>query len=149
MIDIYDEKGLLLPSQIRLLQSAAASALNSEGLAGSLDITVVERSSIRFLNLSNRGIDKETDVLSFPTVTTGQLPGDGFWGDVAICPEYVGEQAKLAGSALINELVLLVIHGVLHLIGHDHCAPKEEMRMFEAQRQILERVGVDYETNNS
>ena len=149
MISVYDEACLLTALQKGRLQKAAALALNSEGLLGGLDISVVDRSSIRLLNLTNRGIDEETDVLSFPTVESGQIPEDGFWGDVVICPEYIKTQAELSGKRLILELALLVIHGVLHLMGYDHSACEDEARMFRAQRQILERAGLDYEADDS
>lgn len=83
-----------------------------------------------------------TDVLSFPMDEL--VPGDnlsvapeGILGDIVVCPEFASAQAEKAGHPAINEMLLLVTHGILHLLGFDHAEPDEEREMFGLQNQIL------------
>ena len=83
-----------------------------------------------------------TDVLSFPMDelrpgTEDQPTPPGLLGDVVLCPQVAEAQAKTAGHPLIDELLLLTAHGILHLLGFDHAEPDEEREMFELQRQLL------------
>jgi probable rRNA maturation factor len=83
-----------------------------------------------------------TDVLSFPMDEL--VPGDnlsvapeGILGDIVVCPDFAAEQAEKAGHPAINEMLLLITHGILHLLGFDHAEPDEEREMFALQNQIL------------
>ena len=82
-----------------------------------------------------------TDVLSFPMdeLEPGGRPdapdpGPSMLGDIVLCPQFAAEQAKAAGHSLGQELALLTVHGVLHLLGYDHAEPDEEKEMFALQR---------------
>ena len=59
-------------------------------------------------------------------------------GDIVLCPEFASKQAAAAGHTLGQELALLTVHGVLHLLGYDHAEPDEEKEMFALQGQLLE-----------
>jgi probable rRNA maturation factor len=59
-------------------------------------------------------------------------------GDIVLCPQFAADQAAAAGHSLGQELALLTVHGVLHLLGYDHAEPDEEKEMFALQRQLLE-----------
>ena len=83
-----------------------------------------------------------TDVMSFPMDEL--RPGDesrvsppGLLGDVVLCPEVAADQARAAGHALEEELLLLTTHGILHLLGYDHAEPQDEQEMFALQRRLL------------
>jgi probable rRNA maturation factor len=83
-----------------------------------------------------------TDVLSFPMDEL--RPGDedslsnsGILGDIVVCPQVAALQASAAGHQMIDEILLLITHGMLHLVGFDHSEPKEEKEMFGLQREIL------------
>ena len=65
-------------------------------------------------------------------------PGPALLGDVVLCPAVAAEQAEQAGHALDDELHLLTVHGVLHLLGYDHAEPDEEREMFALQNDILD-----------
>ncbi len=83
-----------------------------------------------------------TDVLSFPMDELrpgreGAPSEPGLLGDVVLCPEVAATQAKTAGHATAEELLLLATHGILHLLGYDHADPEEEKEMFELQRRLL------------
>ena len=86
---------------------------------------------MRRLNREFRKIDRPTDVLSFPADVPGLL------GDVAIDVPYAARQARRRGHALDREVQLLLVHGVLHLLGHDHAEPEEHAVMFGLQDRLL------------
>ena len=84
-----------------------------------------------------------TDVLSFPMDelrpgTEAEPTSPGLLGDIVVCPSYAEGQAEKAGHPLINEILLLVTHGILHLLGYDHAEPDEEREMFGLQKDILD-----------
>lgn len=83
-----------------------------------------------------------TDVLSFPMDelrpgNEGEPTPAGLLGDVVLCPDVAAEQARQAGHSTAEELLLLTVHGILHLLGFDHAEPAEEKEMFRLQRQLL------------
>ncbi len=85
-----------------------------------------------------------TDVLSFPMdeLRPGSdlLPSpEGVLGDIVVCPQVAIRQAEVAGHPMMNEILLLVTHGMLHLVGFDHAEPEEEKEMFGLQRELLEK----------
>ena len=85
-----------------------------------------------------------TDVLSFPMDElrpgSEEVPSpEGVLGDIVVCPQVAARQAKVAGHDPINEILLLVTHGMLHLVGFDHATPSEEQEMFSLQRSLLEK----------
>jgi len=84
-----------------------------------------------------------TDVLSFPMdeLRPGSdlVPSpEGVLGDIVVCPQVAQRQAETAGHPAINEILLLVTHGMLHLVGFDHAEPEEEKEMFSLQRKLLD-----------
>lgn len=83
-----------------------------------------------------------TDVLSFPMDELrpgrdGETSEPGILGDIVLCPEVAARQAREAGHSTVEELLLLTVHGLLHLLGFDHADPEEEEEMFALQRQLL------------
>lgn len=83
-----------------------------------------------------------TDVLSFPMDELRPGSSDrptppGLLGDIVVCPEIAALQAKEAGHEPVDEMLLLVAHGLLHLLGFDHAEPEDERIMFALQREIL------------
>ncbi len=70
-------------------------------------------------------------------------PGPSMLGDIVLCPPFAADQAAAAGHSLGQELALLTVHGVLHLLGYDHAEPDEEKEMFALQRQLLEEWVAD------
>ncbi|HRQ31500.1 MAG TPA: rRNA maturation RNase YbeY, partial [Anaerolineales bacterium] len=88
------------------------------------------------------GIDSPTDVLSFPASESDPDTGSPYLGDILISIPRAKAQAKIAGHALELEIQLLIVHGVLHLLGHDHAQPKEKAKMWKAQKEILESLGL-------
>ncbi len=100
----------------------------------------VER--IQELNREYAGDDRATDVLSFPDGSPEPESGRRYYGDVVVAVPVAEQQARAAGHGLASEMALLVVHGVLHLLGHDHARAGDRARMEAAQREILGALGI-------
>lgn len=104
------------------LRDAAAAALEAAGLTeGHISVTIVSADRIRELNRDHLGRDAPTDVLSFPVDGHGDVAGPRELGDVVVCPEHTADMTEA------------VVHGVLHLAGHDHEADGGEMLALQAR----------------
>ena len=103
----------------------ATKALAAIGKSESATIAFVSDKRIRELNRQFRGIDKPTDVLSFPADETSNL------GDVAVSVETAAVQAKDNGLSFDHEIAQLILHGLLHLSGYDHETDNGEMNRLE------------------
>ncbi len=99
-----------------------------------VSVSIVSNEEIRQLNSQYRGIDKETDVLSFP------LDDEMYLGDIVISMEKVREQAESLAQSVERELCFLTVHSMLHLYGYDHMEPEEEEAMIEMQKHIMQIV---------
>ena len=127
-----------------LLSDAANAALEHEShsLDSELSIVLTDDARLHQLNRDYLGIDAPTDVLSFPASETDPETGARYIGDILISIPRARAQADAAGHPLESEVQLLVVHGVLHLLGHDHAQAGEKARMWKAQAEILERLGL-------
>lgn len=125
-----------------LLERAALTVLAHQSADGDLTIVLTDDAQLRELNRDYLGIDAPTDVLSFPASETDPETGHRYLGDILISVPRAGEQARAAGHALEDEAQLLVVHGALHLLGYDHAGVDEKARMWQAQAEILERLGL-------
>jgi probable rRNA maturation factor len=129
-------RGLLPRLRVRL--PALLAALGRAGQAVSLLLTDDRR--IRTLNRRWRGIDRPTDVLSFPA---HDPPGRGpELGDVAISIDTAARRAGRAGRPLRDEVERYLVHGLLHLAGHDHHEPAEAAAMAAEEARLLGEVGL-------
>lgn len=116
----------------------AEAALLAEGAVGELTLTFVDRDEMTELNAEHMGIDGPTDVLSFPLDPFGaDGPGPTLAGDVVICPAVAAEAAPTHAGTLDDELALLTVHGVLHVVGYDHAEPDETRRMRTRELELL------------
>ena len=115
-----------------------------------LSVLLVDRGTMSDLHERWMGEPGPTDVLAFPmdelrpphlggNRAGDPEPGDepGLLGDVVLCPQVATEQAEKAGHSAQDELELLTVHGILHLLGYDHAEPEEHAVMFGTQDQIL------------
>ncbi|HBX70329.1 MAG TPA: rRNA maturation RNase YbeY [Chloroflexi bacterium] len=127
------------------LEETAKTALQQQSAPEDADLTIVitDDEQLRQLNHAYRDIDASTDVLSFPADFTDPESDLPYLGDILISFERAEAQAAAAGHATIAELQLLVTHGVLHLLGHDHADPAEKARMWSAQSEILRQLGLE------
>lgn len=132
------------PFPKNLLERAAQAALEHESQASESELTIVLTDDARMhdLNRTYLGVDAPTDVLSFPASETDPETGTQYLGDILISMTRAQAQADAAGHPLEAEVQLLVVHGVLHLLGHDHAEEEEKARMWKAQAEILARLGL-------
>lgn len=125
------------------LERAAVLVLERHRIAPGAELTIVltDENEMQRLNREYRGIDKPTDVLSFGM--DDRLPGDHqYLGDVVIAVPLAEAQARDAGHDLLSELSLLSVHGLLHLLGHDHADEVERKAMWRMQEEILAQLGI-------
>jgi probable rRNA maturation factor len=130
------------PVARELVQRAADAVLTQQKAAGDLTIVLADDAQLQALNLRYLGVDAPTDVLSFPSAERDPESGARYLGDVVISMARAQSQALMAGHPLDSEVQLLVVHGVLHLLGHDHAETREKSRMWSAQRQVLTELGL-------
>jgi len=137
-------RGEELPlEQRRLVALSARAALDDQGVSrGHLAIVLADRERMRGLNREHAGQDSPTDVLSFADGSLDPQSGQPYLGDVVICLPVALEQAASAGHSQESELALLAVHGVLHLLGHDHGQAAARAKMWEAQQRILNGLGL-------
>jgi len=126
-----------------VIERAAQQALQHAGADASAEATIVlsDDAQLHALNRQFLDIDAPTDVLSFPGGETDPDSDALYLGDVIISLSRAQAQAAAGGYALQDELQLLVVHGVLHLMGHDHAEEEEKAKMWAAQAEILESLG--------
>lgn len=125
-------------------EKAATAALKHQSASEAADLTIVlaDDHQLQELNRQWMDVDAPTDVLSFPSEETDPDTGNRYLGDILISVERADEQARAAGHSVESETQLLIVHGVLHLLGHDHAEPAEKARMWQAQAEILTQLGL-------
>ena len=160
-LDIHAER-------IAMFERLLALAAEAEGVEeGEVSLTFVDDETIRELNRTYRGIDKATDVLSFPMedpplygedadesdggeeeepvpeeADVDEQPIPHLLGDIVISVPTAQRQSEAFGHSIDRELGFLFVHGFLHLIGYDHETPEEEKDMFARQEAILQHAGL-------
>ena len=144
-IEVCNESGVSIDAT--LIASVARFALDKMRVNPAAELSVLAVTNDVMSELHERWMDEPgpTDVMSFPMdelVETSRRPdapdmGPALLGDIVLCPEFAKAQAKTAGHSLDDELHLLTVHGVLHLLGYDHGEPDEEREMFALQAKLL------------
>lgn len=138
----------------KLIEMCAEGALEEEGIDddAELSVTLTDNENIRVLNNEHRGIDRATDVLSFPMgdengFDTDPETGAIILGDIVISMERAKEQAEEYGHSFRREFAFLLMHSMFHLLGYDHVNSEEEERvMFGKQEKVLEKLGITRES---
>ena len=145
---IVNVLGLACPKVKKICKSAAIIALREmQTPCVELTIKFVSATEIKRLNSAHRGIDKVTDVLSFPAtdIRAGEevVGGDGtYLGDMAICLKRAKCQAKEYGNTYFAEIQKLVVHSVLHLLGYDHIKDEDYAIMNKKEEQIARALHI-------
>lgn len=106
-----------------------------------VSVSVVDEKEIKKLNKDFRGINKVTDVLSFPIGDVNPETKEVVLGDIVLCADKVIAQAAAYGHSRKRELAFLTCHSMLHLLGYDHIDDKEREEMEELQKHILDKLG--------
>ena len=125
-----------------LVRAANATLLQQSAPDADLTLVLTGDAQIQSLDRDFLGKDAPTDVLSFPASETDPETGRRYLGDIIISVPRAEAQSIAAGHSLKAELSLLVVHGVLHLLGHDHARVEEKARMWAAQSEALTRLGI-------
>jgi probable rRNA maturation factor len=165
-IQIYEEfEHLVSPDKLTCIANRALEVVPEQSGSG-LDIVIADDETVRELNRTHRGLDENTDVLSFSFDHEGEYYGDDGeeqdekgWaeefdfimppeifaglGEVIISYPQVARQAQEAGRSTEHELAHMLIHGILHLMGFDHMEPEEEAIMKELEDRALAKVFAD------
>ena len=145
------QSSVKLPRGVRMLiRRCCNEVLTNEQFKGSAEIsvTIVDDPMIHELNLKHRGMDKPTDVLSFPLGIDGEYDinndtGAQMLGDIVISIEHAIKQAELYGHSINREIAFLTVHSMLHLLGYDHePGGLELVRMREKEEAVLTQLGL-------
>lgn len=140
-----------IPTGVRMLVRRCCKAVlaNEEfEEPAEISVTFVDDATIHELNRKHRGIDKSTDVLSFPMGENGEYDtnfdtGALVLGDIIISIEHAYDQAEKYGHTLQREIGFLTVHSLLHLLGYDHVnGGLEAVQMREKEESVLTRVGL-------
>ena len=155
---IYCEDEAFSPENVRALERALDGFAASD-IPLAVEFLFVPAEEIRRLNAETRGVDKVTDVLSYPTmedikgkeIAGAEHPfdvdeeGNLLIGSVAVCLERAREQAEEYGHSFERELNYLLVHGVMHCLGYDHMTDGEKAEMREKEELILGKLGITRE----
>ena len=153
-MEVYFEDVQAVSEEIRkTMERAACRCLETEGVDGQraeLSVTFVDPEEIRILNRDYRGVDKVTDVLSFPQFEgADEMPQQGelCLGDVVICREKAAGQAEEFGHSFEREIIYLFTHSVLHLLGYDHMTDEDKRQMRQREEEVMEYLGIGRQEN--
>lgn len=160
-INIINELNIVYPPELdNIITTVIEEAIDFQNCPYEceVNVSIVDNAYIHELNRESRGIDRPTDVLSFPMVDF-ELPGDLsvaeknpeeyfnpdtgelLLGDIIISLERAEAQSEEYGHSLKREIAFLTAHSMLHLFGYDHMTDEERIQMEEMQEEILERKG--------
>lgn len=151
-ISFDDARWRRIPRLAARLEKAAAVTLaclpKSLQFPCTVNVLLTKDAVIRKLNRDFLGLDKPTNVLSFPQFAPRRFPKKSrsrkpiHIGDVAISYQYIVAEAKVDHKILINHVTHLLIHGILHLFSYDHVSDAEAARMERAEKQIMAKLGL-------
>lgn len=160
-IYLEEESNIKLPVDCRkIAEQVVKEALDYEEFPyeAEVEILLTDNEAIQEMNREQRGIDRPTDVLSFPMIQYEKAgvfdfmeeqpdcfhpeTGEALLGDIVISKEKVLSQAEEYGHSALREYAFLIAHSMLHLMGYDHMEEEERIVMEKKQNEILERLGI-------
>ncbi|MCE4024585.1 rRNA maturation RNase YbeY [Microbacterium sp. Au-Mic1] len=148
MIEINNESAIAIDETVLLrLTERNLGQLNVSADAD-VAIVLVDEGAMEALHVQWMDEPGPTDVLSFPMDelrpgTMDRPTPPGLLGDIVLCPQVAEAQAATAKHTLMDELILLTTHGLLHLLGFDHAEPEDEKEMFGLQRELIAGFAAD------
>lgn len=152
---IYADEDILSTAQLSALEKAIGARVDAD-VHLAVEVTEVSEEEIRDLNAKQRGVDKVTDVLSFPTldgikgrkIQKKEFPydideeGNLLIGSIVICKQRAKEQAEEYGHSYERELHYLLVHGVMHCLGYDHEEETDKAEMRKKEEEVLGELGI-------
>jgi probable rRNA maturation factor len=144
MVTLQIKRSVRLPVDKNVLLTAAQITLDTCKPGQQVDVSLVlgNDALLKKLNRQFLKVDAATDVLSFPAGEMDPDTAREYLGDVVVSLPRAQDQAAAGGHSLSDELQLLVVHGVLHLLGYDHIQPADKIQMQAAQDKILKSLGI-------
>ena len=143
-MEIYFENEQVISEELlALMEESARLCLTKAGIPEEnceFSVSFVDREEIKELNSTYRGVDKVTDVLSFPQFEDfSEFPEDQIicLGDIVICEDRAKEQAEEFGHSYEREIIYLFTHSVLHILGYDHMDEEEKAEMREREEEVM------------
>ena len=143
-ISIYNETNEKLDDEIKIMKDVLVHGVNKLNVGDVIfNVIIVDNDYIHRLNKEYRGIDRETDVISFALEDDKTFNLDiRVLGDIYISIDKAKSQSIEYNHSLQRELCFLAVHGMLHLLGYDHMKKEEEEVMFKLQEEILDEMGI-------
>jgi probable rRNA maturation factor len=136
----------VVPRVTARVRQAAQRAISMSGVAvmsgAEIAISLSDNTRVQAANLEWRGLDKPTNVLSFPGATTSKISRSPFLGDVILALETVLQEAEYEGKPLEHHVSHLIVHGVLHCLGYDHMTDADAERMETLETLILASLAI-------
>ncbi|MBS1697674.1 MAG: rRNA maturation RNase YbeY [Actinobacteria bacterium] len=148
MIEINNESAIAIDETVLLRLTERNLAELNVSADADVAIVLVDEGAMEALHVQWMDEPGPTDVLSFPMDelrpgTIDRPTPPGLLGDIVLCPQVAETQAATAKHTLMDELVLLTTHGLLHLLGFDHAEPADEKEMFGLQRELIAGFAAD------
>lgn len=145
MINISINNNFLDEIDPEIIEATALFVIKDQKLSPGTELSIVfeEDDLIKNLNQQYRGYNETTDVLSFTSDEIDPQTGHHYIGDIIISYPQAQLQAASAGHPVNDELKLLVVHGILHLLGYDHAEEEDKEIMWNIQKKILNNLGCD------
>ncbi len=142
-IGLFNETNEKMDDYFKTLKKVLEHGLKKLKVEASFNVIIVDNDYIHELNKKYRGIDRETDVISFALEDDDTFnPEERILGDIYISIDRVHSQSEEYGHSFTRELCFLAVHGMLHLLGYDHMQKDEEKVMFGLQEEILDEMGI-------
>ena len=143
-VDIFNETNVKLDDEMKLMKKVLSHGKEKLKVEDAIfNVIIVDNNYIHKLNKEYRGVDRETDVISFALEDDDTFnPEERILGDIYISIDKAKEQSESYGHSLERELCFLAVHGFLHLLGYDHMKKEDEEIMFGLQERILTEYGI-------
>ena len=143
-VDIFNETNVKLDDEMKLMKKVLSHGKEKLNVEDAIfNVIIVDNNYIHKLNKEYRGVDRETDVISFALEDDDTFnPEERILGDIYISIDKAKEQSESYGHSLERELCFLAVHGFLHLLGYDHMKKEDEKVMFSLQDEILNEMNV-------
>lgn len=153
----FDQENQVSEELLETMKKAASLCVKKEGLdedSCEVSVSFVSGDEIHTLNREYRGVDRVTDVLSFPQYEGADeiqdvidMIGTCELGDVVICRDRARQQAEEFGHSFERELIYLFVHSILHLLGYDHMQEEEKKVMRAREEEIMDELGIPRRTD--
>lgn len=150
MFEIFNETNETV-DELETVRDLLSFAIKYQNLTNvEFNIILVDNEYIHNLNREYRGIDRETDVITFALEDNKDIEYEDYrlLGDIYISLSKAHSQANEYGHSFLRELSFLAVHGFLHLLGYDHMNPEDEKKMFTRQEEILNAYGIKRENHS-